>query len=73
MLETSGGMRLTCSHATLTGTLTSNDAQVITASFTAGSFWSQPEFGCERYPTQVALVEYGPSSGGSSVDREFLG
>ena len=56
--ENSGGLRLECSHATLTGTLTINDAQVVTVSFTEGSFWSDLELGCQRLQPLIQPVEY---------------
>jgi hypothetical protein len=46
VFESSGGRRIQCEQATLTGTLTSNSAPSVNASFTEGEFTSEPHNGC---------------------------
>jgi hypothetical protein len=58
--ENSGGLRLSCTTATLTGTLTSNDAPAATASFTAGEFVSTPHVGCFTGLESEPFFEYTP-------------
>ncbi len=59
-LEDSGGLRISCSRATLTGTLENNDAAVVVVSFTVGEFVSEPLPGCRFEPNLGPLLESEP-------------
>ena len=66
-LEDSGGLRISCARAALTGTLENNDATVVVASFTAGEFVSEPLPGCRFEPNLGPLAGIRALRGGKAA------